>query len=206
MKSFIDVFYHQILNGIQGCTTRAPPLSHGGKVRTGDQTMASPMPWPLGHDIHLPWWLTAITASRTSVRKFQPYHRIRCSSRILTNGTFQPWARVAVFHFDYWRGTEPRPQACTHGHLPCPPTEDPQRVTQDCTAMELVWASLPATRLYSLPPIKGHHWNWHRRRPALYSSAGPPDPALPGSGSERIGRPGSLHRPLPLSLLLHHSR
>ncbi len=29
-KSFIDVFYHQIPNGIQGCTTRAPPLSRGG--------------------------------------------------------------------------------------------------------------------------------------------------------------------------------
>jgi hypothetical protein len=26
-KSFIDVFYHQIRNGIQGCTARAPPLS-----------------------------------------------------------------------------------------------------------------------------------------------------------------------------------
>ena len=31
-KSFIDVFYHQIRNGIQGCTTRAPPLSRGGRV------------------------------------------------------------------------------------------------------------------------------------------------------------------------------
>ena len=28
-KSFIDVFYHQIRNGIQSCTTRAPPLSRG---------------------------------------------------------------------------------------------------------------------------------------------------------------------------------
>ncbi len=50
-KSFIDVFYHQIQNGIQGCTTRAPPFSRGGRGRTGDQTIASPMPWPLGHDI-----------------------------------------------------------------------------------------------------------------------------------------------------------
>ncbi len=31
--------------------TRAPPLSRGGRGRTGDQTIASPMPWPLGHDI-----------------------------------------------------------------------------------------------------------------------------------------------------------
>jgi hypothetical protein len=43
-KSFIDVFYHQIRNGIQGCTARAPPLSRGGRGRTGDQTIASPMP------------------------------------------------------------------------------------------------------------------------------------------------------------------
>jgi hypothetical protein len=39
--SFIDVFYHQIRNGIQGCTTRAPPLSRGGRVRYGDQTIAT---------------------------------------------------------------------------------------------------------------------------------------------------------------------
>ena len=44
LKSFIDVFYHQVRNGIQGHTTRAPPLSRGGRVRTGDQTIASPMP------------------------------------------------------------------------------------------------------------------------------------------------------------------
>jgi hypothetical protein len=45
-KSFIDVFYHQIRNGIQGCTTRAPPyIARGpGRGRTGDQTIASPMP------------------------------------------------------------------------------------------------------------------------------------------------------------------
>ena len=29
-KSFVDLFYHQIRNGIQGCTTRSPPLSRGG--------------------------------------------------------------------------------------------------------------------------------------------------------------------------------
>ena len=43
-KSFIDVFYHQIRNGIQGYTTRAPPISRGGRVRTGDQLISSPMP------------------------------------------------------------------------------------------------------------------------------------------------------------------
>ena len=51
VKSFIDVFYHQIRNGIRGYTARAPPLSRGGRVRTGDQTISSPTPWPFGHDI-----------------------------------------------------------------------------------------------------------------------------------------------------------
>ena len=43
-KSSIDVCYHQIWNDIQGCSTKAPPLSRGGRVRTGDRSMASPMP------------------------------------------------------------------------------------------------------------------------------------------------------------------
>jgi hypothetical protein len=50
---FIDVFYHQSSERHPGHTTRAQPLSRGGRVRTGDQTTASPMPWPLGHDIWL---------------------------------------------------------------------------------------------------------------------------------------------------------
>jgi hypothetical protein len=41
---FIDVFYHQIWNGIQGYTTRALHLSRGGSVQTGDQTISSQMP------------------------------------------------------------------------------------------------------------------------------------------------------------------
>jgi hypothetical protein len=41
---FIDIFYHQSSERHPGHTARAPPLSRGGKVRTGDQTTASPMP------------------------------------------------------------------------------------------------------------------------------------------------------------------
>ncbi len=48
---FIDVFYHQSSERHPGHTARAPPIMHGGRVRTGDRTTASPMPWPLGHDI-----------------------------------------------------------------------------------------------------------------------------------------------------------
>ncbi len=41
---FIDVFYHQSSERHPGHTARAPPLSRGGRVRTGDQTTATPMP------------------------------------------------------------------------------------------------------------------------------------------------------------------
>jgi hypothetical protein len=42
--SFIDVFYHQSSERHPGHTARAPPITRGGRVRTGDQTTASPMP------------------------------------------------------------------------------------------------------------------------------------------------------------------
>jgi hypothetical protein len=47
---FIDVFYHQSSERHPGHTARAPPFTRGGRVRPGDQTTASPTPWPLGHD------------------------------------------------------------------------------------------------------------------------------------------------------------
>ncbi len=114
-KSFIDVFYHQIRNGIQGCTTRAPPLSRGGRGRTGDQTMASPMsrhqlwsglelfatPGPVQED-----WHQAVSNNDKKVgwkggnywNKHHPIPKLvsclmqhRCSSAILFAGPFR-WA------------------------------------------------------------------------------------------------------------------
>jgi hypothetical protein len=38
-------------NGIPGHTTRAPPYTSGGMVRTGDLTITSPPPWPQGHNV-----------------------------------------------------------------------------------------------------------------------------------------------------------
>ena len=46
----LDVFYHQN-NSIPDYTTRATPCMRGGRVWTGNQTIASPMPWQPGHDI-----------------------------------------------------------------------------------------------------------------------------------------------------------
>jgi hypothetical protein len=43
-----------VRNGIQATPqagARAPPLSRGGRVRTGDQTISSPKQRPIGHDI-----------------------------------------------------------------------------------------------------------------------------------------------------------
>jgi hypothetical protein len=35
---FIDVFYHQSLERHPGHNARAPPITHGDRVRNGDQT------------------------------------------------------------------------------------------------------------------------------------------------------------------------
>ena len=75
LKSFIDVFYHQIRNGIQGYTTRAPPFSRGGRVWTGDQTISSPMSWPLGHDIPKPY---TPTSGILTPCHYLIYHAYRC--------------------------------------------------------------------------------------------------------------------------------
>ncbi len=70
-KSFIDVFYHQIRNGIQRYTTRAPPVSLGGRVRTGDQTISSPTPWPFGHDIPIMIRMEFKNSTKCGVNKDQ---------------------------------------------------------------------------------------------------------------------------------------
>jgi hypothetical protein len=41
---FIDVFYHQSSERHPGHIARALPYTRGGRVRTGDQTTASPTP------------------------------------------------------------------------------------------------------------------------------------------------------------------
>jgi hypothetical protein len=65
-KSFIDVFYHQIRNGIQGCTTRAPPLSRGGRGRTGNQTIARPL-YLLIAGVQVPCELTSDTILMSAI-------------------------------------------------------------------------------------------------------------------------------------------
>jgi hypothetical protein len=43
-KPFIDVFYHQSSERHPGHTARAPPITRGGWVRSGDPTTTSPIP------------------------------------------------------------------------------------------------------------------------------------------------------------------
>ncbi len=64
------VFYHQIWNCIKSCSTRAPPLSRGIGVRTGNQTNPSPMLWPSGHNIlaqYSPDWQVGSILSDSSL-------------------------------------------------------------------------------------------------------------------------------------------
>jgi hypothetical protein len=87
-----------------------------------------------------PWWQTAMAASRSSVRHFQPFHRISCSHTNLAHRSSPGGHHLAVFHFDFWRGDSPRPRACHHGHLRRPP--DPAAVsadTADCQAIHDAW-------------------------------------------------------------------
>ena len=84
-----------------------------------------------------PWWHTAMAASRSPVRPFQPFHRLRCSDKNVEHRTSPPGFFLAVFHFDFWRGNDPRPRCCTHGPLPRP--ADPDSVLNDaldCSAFE----------------------------------------------------------------------
>ena len=71
-----------------------------------------------------PWWHTAMAASCSPVRSFQPFHRLRCSDKNVNHRTNPPGFFLAVFHFDFWREDSPRPRLCSHGPLPRPTEPD----------------------------------------------------------------------------------
>jgi hypothetical protein len=56
-------------------------------------------------------------ASRSHVRRNQPFHRIRASENNLINPAGDRARRLVVFHFDFWSGVEPRGLPCPHGPL-----------------------------------------------------------------------------------------
>jgi hypothetical protein len=92
------------------------------------------------------WWHTALAASRTAVRRFQPFCRIRCSDSTLLHGSYQPGSRLAVFHFDFWRGTDPRPRPCCHGTYTRGPRTDPAQDHHDVACLHHAWAAGPSDR------------------------------------------------------------
>ena len=63
------------------------------------------------------WWPSAMRASRSHVRRNQPFHRIRASENNLINPAADRARRLVVFHFDFWSGVEPRGLPCPHGPL-----------------------------------------------------------------------------------------
>ena len=65
-----------------------------------------------------------MAASCSPVRPFQPFHRLRCSSRNVDLCTSPPGYHLAILHFDFWRGAEPRPRRCLHSELPRPTDSD----------------------------------------------------------------------------------
>ena len=89
------------------------------------------------------WWLTAISASRTTRSKFQPFYRIRSSGPTLLQGTAAPGSRLAVFHFDFWRGQDPRPRPCAHGHLARFTSTDSRLDSLDSAVMHQAWSTDP---------------------------------------------------------------
>jgi hypothetical protein len=68
------------------------------------------------------WWLSALHASRSTVKPGQPFFRLRGTPRTLVNPSIHISRRLAVFHFDFWNGPEPRPHGSLPSRFPSPPT------------------------------------------------------------------------------------
>jgi hypothetical protein len=67
-----------------------------------------------------------MAASRSTVRRFQPFHRVRCSDRNVAHRSNPPGHHLAILHFDFWQGDDPCPRGCPHGllHRPVDPKSD----------------------------------------------------------------------------------
>ena len=85
------------------------------------------------------WWPSAMRASRSYVQHNQPFHRIRASTNNLINPAADSDSsrRLAVFHFDFWSGVEPRGLPCPHGPLLRPADPAPVSASlEDAAAFE----------------------------------------------------------------------
>jgi hypothetical protein len=66
------------------------------------------------------WWYTATLASLTRPSRLLHALRVPCSPDYVERQSNPPGHRLALMHFDFWRGSEPRPRPCLHGHFPRP--------------------------------------------------------------------------------------
>jgi hypothetical protein len=89
-----------------------------------------------------PWWRTIMDASLTRVSPGQPFYRIRASAANVSHFRGNPASRLALFHFDFWRGSEPRPRPCERCHLARPPyMTESTAYAEDVQAFQDLWAS-----------------------------------------------------------------
>ena len=68
------------------------------------------------------WWYTVSQASRTRLDRRTRALRLPCTPEYVLNQSNPLGHKIAVLHFDFWQGAEPRPRACLHGdfHRPHP--------------------------------------------------------------------------------------
>ena len=65
------------------------------------------------------WWYTAMQASRTYPgSRFRRALRLPCTPHLVMHQSNPPGYHLALLHFDFWQGAEPRPRSCLHSHVP----------------------------------------------------------------------------------------
>ena len=67
-----------------------------------------------------PWWPTLMHASCSRTGPFRPAVRLPCSPELVLHQSNPLGHSIALLHFDFWSGPDPRPRPCLHGHVPRP--------------------------------------------------------------------------------------
>ena len=63
------------------------------------------------------WWYTVSQVSLTRTDRRTRALCLPCSPDFVQSQSNPLGHKLAVLHFDFWQGAEPRPRACIHGHL-----------------------------------------------------------------------------------------
>ena len=67
-----------------------------------------------------PWWSSLMHASRSRTSNFHHAIKLPCSPGLVLHQSNSPGHSIALLHFDFWSGPDPRPRPCLHGHVPRP--------------------------------------------------------------------------------------